>query len=78
MSKRNLGEELEGVTFQEKRFAGNYLSVTMKTVTIPKGTVIHLNGCPCELAFDTEVYCGTILKYGLGSVLEELPSDKEE
>lgn len=50
----------------------------METVTIPKGTVIHLNGCPCELAFDTEVYCGTISKYGLDSVLEEFPPDEEE
>lgn len=41
----------------------------MEKVTLPKGTVVKLNGVPCELAEDTEVHSATIAGMGLESFL---------
>lgn len=41
----------------------------MEMVTLPKGTVVKLNGFPCELAEDTEVRSATIAGMGLESFL---------
>lgn len=36
----------------------------MKPIIIPKGTIIKINGIPCELVADTEVLSATIEAYG--------------
>jgi hypothetical protein len=36
----------------------------METVILPKGTVVKLNGFPCELMQDTEVSSATIAGMG--------------
>jgi len=41
----------------------------MKTVRLPKGTIIQLNGLPCELAEDVEVFNTTIAEMGLEEFL---------
>ena len=42
-------------------------------VRLPKGTVVKLNGFPCELARDTDVYSTAIAEMGL----EALPQWSE-
>jgi hypothetical protein len=41
----------------------------MEIVTLPKRTVVKLNGFPCELAEDVEVKSATIAGMGLDSFL---------
>ena len=37
-------------------------------VILPKGTLLHYQGFPCELAQDTEVYSATIRQMGLAAI----------
>jgi hypothetical protein len=41
----------------------------MDKITLPKGTVVKLNGLPCQLIQDTEVYSATIAGMGLEAFL---------
>jgi hypothetical protein len=40
-------------------------NLSTDVVRLPKGTVVKLNGFPCELAQDTEVYSTAIAGMGL-------------
>jgi tRNA A22 N-methylase len=41
----------------------------METVKLPKGTVVKVNGVPCELAEDAEVKSATIAGMGVDAFL---------
>jgi hypothetical protein len=41
------------------------------SVILPKGTVVKLNGFPCELVADTEVVSGLIAREGLDWVNDQ-------
>lgn len=50
----------------------------METVKLLKGTIVKLNGFPCELAEDTEVVSATIAKMGLEEFLRWSKSGQQD
>lgn len=40
----------------------------MNTVILPKGTIVHFHGFPCELTQDTEVYSASVEARGIEAI----------
>lgn len=50
----------------------------METVRLPKGTIVKLNGFPCELAEDVEVFSSAIAGMGLEAFLQSTEDSQSE